>query len=484
MLALWLRVPDAGYENTLRIFGFDISRAKDLRPAQSYGGYVGYGSVGESFAGAWQRGIGKVSRENILAFSAVDACIGLIAGDISKLRIRLTEKIGDVWQEVNSPSFSPVLRKPNPYQTRIQFLSYWIVCKLIYGNAYIAKSRDNRGVVTELYPLDPRLVTPKIADDGNVWYELKQDYISGITIDETIPASEIIHDRGKCLYHPLIGVSPIAACSLSATQGIRIQQNAQEFFENRSSPGGQLTAPGTINDITAERLKSTFEEKFGAGRGLGRLFVGGDGLKFEPITMPASDAQLIEQLRWTVEDVARCFRVPLHKLGAQGNITYNNVGQLNQDYYSQTLQEPIESIELLLDEGLALPSQYGTELDLDGLLRMDPLARAQRLESLKNYLEVNEGRASEGYGPTEGGNAVYRQQQEFSLAALAKRDALPNPFVIDRPTANPTPSVSGPPAVADPTKTPAPADDSAKRLTDALIKRLNAAASQPLTMHG
>src|SRR6185503_19731751 len=133
------------------------------------------------------------------------------------------------------------------------------------------------------------------------------------------------------------------------------------------SPGGQLTAPGTINDVTAARVKQTFEQQFGAGAGLGRLFVGGDGLKFEPITMPASDAQLIEQLRWTVEDVARCFGVPLHKLGANGNVTYSNVGQLNQEYYGQTLQQLMEAMEVLLDEGLGLVSSgYGTELDLDG----------------------------------------------------------------------------------------------------------------------
>jgi phage portal protein BeeE len=47
---------------------------------------------------------------------------------------------------------------------------------------------------------------------------------------------------------------------------------------------------------------------------LGRLWVSGDGLKYEPMTIPAQEAQLIEQLKWTVEDVARCFHVPLYKI--------------------------------------------------------------------------------------------------------------------------------------------------------------------------
>lgn len=469
----------------MRLFGLEIARRKDYSAVPA--GPSMFGFLGDVFSGSWQKDLRPEKQRNLLAFSAVYACVAMIAGDIAKLRIKLVQQTPDgIWQEVaaNSP-LRPVLVKPNRYQTRIQFLSQWISSKLLHGNAYILKERDNRNVVTALYPLNPRYVTPKVASDGSVWYDVRRDALAGIADEITpIPASEIIHDRGVCLFHPLVGISPIYACSISATQGLRIQQNAQEFFENRSSPGGQLTAPGTISDTTAERLKQTFEAKFGSGGGLGRLFVGGDGLKFEPITIPAVDAQLIEQLRWTVEDVARCFRVPLHKIGAQGNITFNNVGQLNQDYYSQTLQELIESIEILIDEALGLPSiGLGTELDLEGLLRMDPLARAQRLETLKNYLEVNEGRASENLPPTDGGGAVYRLQQEFSLAALAKRDALPNPFVIDRPTANPTPSGNGPAVEADPSKPPAPADESAKHLYAALLKRIDAAAREPKIAH-
>jgi hypothetical protein len=44
--------------------------------------------------------------------------------------------------------------------------------------------------------------------------------------------------------------------------------------------------------------------------------------------------------------------------------TYNNIEALNQAYYSQCLQSLIESIELLLDEGLELPKPLGTEFEL------------------------------------------------------------------------------------------------------------------------
>lgn len=265
-----------------------------------------WGSIRESFAGAWQNNVVADPQHTLLAFSAVYASVTMIAGDISKLRMKLVEFKDGVWQETENAAYSPVLRKPNHYQTRIQFLNQWLQSKLVFGNSYILKERDKRGVVVALYVLDPRLVKALITEDGEVYYQVGTDRLSGIKTAFTVPASEIIHDRTSCFFHPLIGISPIYACGISATQGNRIQQNSAKFFENMSRPSGQLTSPETIDDVTAERLKREFEERF-SGQNLGRLLVTGDGLKYEPISIPAKDAQMIEQLKWTVEDVARCF---------------------------------------------------------------------------------------------------------------------------------------------------------------------------------
>jgi HK97 family phage portal protein len=401
-----------------------------------------FGPIMESFSGAWQRNIVVDSQQNILAFSAVYACVSLISDDVAKLRIRLCEDRNGIWEEIEVPAFSPVLRKPNRYQTRIQFLSQWMTSKLLYGNAYILKERNERGNVRAMYVLDPRGVVPLVATDGEVYYQLSGDDLAGVepsTQKLTVPASEIIHDRMSCLFHPLVGVSPIYACGAAATQGIRIQNFGARFFENMSRPSGQLTAPGKIDDETAARLKRSFEENFSGGN-LGRLLVTGDGLKYEPMTIPAQEAQLIEQQRWTVEDVARAFGVPLYKVQA-GNPTFTNSAQFDQDYYKQTLQKKIEDIEVLLDEGLDLPTGYHTELDLEGLLRMDPetRARTQQIQIGAGVLAPNEARYIENYKPVAGGNSPMIQQQNYSLQALAKRDAKEDPFATEAKPALPAP---------------------------------------------
>lgn len=411
----------------MNILGFSITRAgkeKTLSPPVTRGGW--FPLIREPYAGAWQKNV-SINRDAVLSNHAVFACQTLIAGDIAKLRVKLVAREGEIWREVSRPAYSPVLRKPNGFQNRIQFLENWVLSKLQHGNTYVLKRRDNRNVVTQLYVLDPNLVRPLISDEGEIFYELNADRVTGIERQIVVPAREIIHDRFNCLFHPLVGLSPIFANGLAATQGLSIQNNSAAFFQNGSQPGGLLIAPSAISKENAAELKEYWEANY-TGANAGRIAVLGDGLQYQAMATKAVDAQLIEQLKWTAEVVCSTYHVPPYKIGIGQQPTYNNVQALNVEYYSQCLQVLIESIEVCLDEGLGTGENLGTEFDIENLLRMDGVALMEMLDKGRNYLSPDEGRAKLGLGPTEGGDHVYRQQQDYSLAALAKRDAKDDPF--------------------------------------------------------
>jgi HK97 family phage portal protein len=407
----------------MKIFGLEISKKKAASNLQSVGSGGWFPIVRESYDGAWQQGV-EVRQQDMLAHSAVFACVSLIASDIAKLPIQITEKADGIWKGVVSEHDS-LLRKPNGYQNRVQFIEQWIGSKLLHGNAYALKRRDSLGRIVGLLLINPERVEPLIAEDGSVFYRLSpNDRLSGIT-DEgvTVPAREIIHDRMNCFFHPLIGISPLTACALAANQGMSIQKNSVNFFGNNSNPGGVLTAPGAISKETADRLKAHWENNY-SGKNAGRVAVLGDGLKYEQMAVTPSDAQLIDQLKWTAESVCTAFHVPAYKIGAGVVPTYGNAEVLNQIYYTDCLQSLIEALELSLDDGLDLPLNQRTELDLDLLLRMDTVTRFQAYSAAigGGWMAPNEARRKEGMAPVEGGDTCYMQQQDFSLAALAKRD--------------------------------------------------------------
>lgn len=409
------------------------SAPNGLMGVDGHGGW--WPIIREPFSGAWQRNE-EVRLESGVSNPTVFRCISLISADFAKMPLCLKYLTPDgVWEDAESPSFSPVLKKPNHFQNRIQFLENWQHSKQSRGNAYVLKQRDNRGVVVKMYVLDPGRVTPMVTIDGDVYYQLNTDRLTGLPAQVTVPASEIIHDRWNCLFHPLVGLSPLYACGLAALQGVEIPRAQTRFFRNGSRPNGVLTAPGHIEKETADRLRAAWEEKFG-GENIGAgVAVLGDGLKYEAMSITAVEAQLIDQLKWTDEKICSAFGVPAYMVGVGQAPAYNNVEALAQQYYSQCLQIHIESAELCLDEGLGLDTkkdgvQLGVEFDLDALLRMDTATLIKTLgdATTKALMKPDEARKKLGLGKVKGGDAVYLQQQNFSLEALAKRDSSADPF--------------------------------------------------------
>jgi len=379
----------------------------------------------EPFTGAWQQNVVTANDSSPLAFSAVYTCVTGIASDIGKLPMDLMreDKLG-IWEKVDNSPFLPVLRRPNHYQTRIQFLEQWILSKLLYGNAYIGLERDNRNIINKMYVLDPSKVTPLIASDGQVYYSLSQDQLNTITEPIIVTSAEIIHDRMECLWNQLVGVPPLYACAATVGLGNTIQSNSQLFFANASQPGGMLSAPGRISDDTATRMKTAFEARF-SGRNIGRLFVAGDGLEFKPFAMTADQAQLIEQLQWSVEDVARAFHYPVYKLDSSKLPPYsgNNIQTLQMQYLSDCLQKHIEAIEELLEYAFDLPSKMHIVLDTEVLLRMDTQTLYKTIsEGIRGqWLATNEGRAKVNLRPVKGGEYPRAQVQYVALPTLAEQ---------------------------------------------------------------
>jgi len=398
--------------------------------------------IREPFAGAWQRNV-ELKAESIVTYFAVYSCLSLISTDIGKLGLKLMRERDDgISVEATSAAFSPVLRKPNHYQTRGKFIETWLLSKLIHGNTYVLKERDARGVVVRLYVLEPTRAKVLVAPDGSIAYSFAADNLSGLPLPIEVPASEVIHDISTPLYHPLCGISPILAASLSAMQGLNIQRHSAAFFEKGARPGGILTTPNTIQQEHLERIKNEWETRF-SGDNAGRIAVLGDGLKFEAMGVGAEAAQLIEQLKWSAENVCSVFHVPPFMIGIGAAPSFDNVEALNQQYYSQCLQTHIESIESLLDDGLGLEGTgFETEFDLDDLLRMDSRTKIQTTgDAVKaGFLSPNEARAKFNLVPTKGGEAPYLQQQNYNLAALAERGAPPDPTATPSPLALPAPA--------------------------------------------
>jgi HK97 family phage portal protein len=445
----------------MRILGVPIPFTGETRKGLSSVPYVGtsYPIIHEPFPGAWQQNR-SITTDSAASYHADFACKTLIARDIAKLRVKLTEQDSDeIWSETSNSAYSPVLRRPNDYQTRNQFFECWVLSKLSRGNTYVLKVRDNRNVVTALHVLDPTRVQPLVSTDGSVFYSLSQDYLAGID-EVTVPAREIIHDRMNCLFHPLIGTPPVFASGLASMLGLNAQRASALLFENASTPGGILTLPGEISQEEEQRFKEQWETRFSRVN-LGRVAVMTGGAKYEKMAMTNVEGQMVESLRWSAEVVCSVYHVPPFKVGVNPLPSHiANIQALNVEYFSQALQTHLEEIEELLDQALGIGWSVGmgTEFDTDNLLRMDTAIQVTAIKDAvgAGVMSPNEGRAKLELKPVTGGDAPYLQQQNYSLEALAKRDAQADPFAPATPPAAPPPQpgADNPPPTAKPKPDP------------------------------
>lgn len=404
----------------------NIFRKKSITPVTGSGGWTSV--VSEPFTGAWQRNM-ELKQEDLLSFHAVFTCVSLISKDIGKLPLKLCKKEGEIWVPTKDKRFK-FLEKPNRFQTMQQFLEYWIISKVTRGNTYVLKFRDAFGEIIGLIVLNPDLVKPLVSETGEVFYQISIDKLAQVGQSIILPASEIIHDRWNCFYHPLVGLSPIIACSLAASQGIAIQKYGASFFANMSRPSGILTSAGKISEEDAKTIRDAWNQNYSSGN-VGKTAILGGDMKYVPMAIPAADAQMLEQHKMSAEVVCSAFHVPPFKAAISGLPQGYKVEDINLVYYGDCLQSPIEAIENLLDDELGLKELgYEVFLDVESFIRMDSSSKMDfYTKGVKGgVIAPNEARIKFNLKPVAGGWSVYMQQQNFSLEALAKRDSKEDPF--------------------------------------------------------
>lgn len=406
----------------MQIFGLEIRRAeKALTPVPNYRG--GWRRILEPFAGAWQLNI-EEKHETILCYPTLYACLNRISQDIGKLPFQL-KRVDEngIWKvDTANTAYWPVLRKPNHFQTAQQFRESWLLSKLIHGNTYALKLRDERGVVVKLFILDPCRVLPMVSDSGDVYYQLNYGSDTNLLPASypgkqlTIPASEVIHDRLNAFHHPLIGVPPLCAAHWPAVKNLKILRDATRFFSNGANPGGILTAPAGMSDDDAKAVKDYWNTNF-QGENAGKVAVIGADMKFTPFAFKAADSQLVEQMRYSDEQICQPFGIHPFIVGIGTIPAGLKTDDITNTYYQFALQAHIEAMENLLDEGLGITNPQGVELDLQPLLRMDVSKQADVETKLaKGGVKTpNEARLPFNLPPLEGGDTVYMQQQDFPL---------------------------------------------------------------------
>jgi HK97 family phage portal protein len=136
-------------------------------------------------------------------------------------------------------------------------------------------------------------------------------------------------------------------------------------------------------------------------------------MTYQGVTQSAVDSQLTEQLKWSANTIAGVFGVPVSMVDSSQQPPYANSEASLLQYNSQCLQTHMTAIANCLDDGLELPTVYGTEFDIDDLIWMDTATKTKAANDAigSGAMSPNEARRKYfGLGPVDGGDSgVWRQ---------------------------------------------------------------------------
>lgn len=362
-----------------------------------YGQWVELGLAGQTATGL------HVNADNALTYSAVFACIRVLAETLASLPFVLYERQDRGKRRARDHYLHDLLADaPNPEQTAYEFRLDLMGHLNLWGNAYAEIQTNNRGEVIALWPLRPDKVEEITRVNGRLFYYYrKPDHTA-----DWIAGERIWHLRtmGK---DGTRGLSPIALHRQGIALGMATEKYGSAFFGNNARPDGVLTHPGKLSKGAAGRLRDSWEA---AHRGLdnaSRLAILEEGLAYTQISVPPEDAQYLETRTFQKREIATIYRVPAHMVNDLERATFSNIEHMGIEFLSYSMLPWLVNWEQGVKARLLMPSErprYFAEFMTAALTRGDIETRYEAYSGAiqAGWLSRNDVRSLENLNPVEG----------------------------------------------------------------------------------
>ena len=263
----------------------------------------------------------------LAAVPAAYAAIGLLSQTMAQLPrtvARLTDPLDDDWEPRGEHPVTELLRHPSQLVDPWLFWEWLFRCLFGGGNAYAwIRRRDGRPV--ELVPATCTGVrwvheaAPVVEYDLTLWGQNWE--IGGLGVNGSGGLGNRVRARAVdvvSLHGPgFNGMESPSPIMYAARRTLELMDQAVEQQETLLRGGGLRTAITTdvaVLKLTPEQLqqhRETLERTYEEARRKGTVPILGPGYGVASTGgMSAVDIQLIDLLKWSVEDIARVFNVP------------------------------------------------------------------------------------------------------------------------------------------------------------------------------
>jgi len=354
-----------------------------------------------------------ITAESAFQLAAYWCAVRAISEDIAKLPINFfkIDSEGKKKPVIDTPLLQTLrfgFNDETDSMTGVQTLVQWM---LTFGNAYAEISRNSVGDI-QLILIHPTRVQVHRAGAGELVYTIT----TNTEIDQrgrrnnvstALHEDEILHLKG--MGNGVMGYSVGQVAAESMGISVAAQDFTGAFFGNNLSIGAALETDKALNKEQKEAIRDDWEKKFGGSSNAGAMAILDRGFKFNRLQMTSTDAELLNTRKFQVEEVARWFRIPPHKLMDMTKSTFNNVEQQNINYSTDTLTPWIRRLEVQLKFKFHRTDNTVIDFDEKALTRGDMAARAKFSKEMfaMGVMSGNQIALAEGLPEYTGGEVRY-----------------------------------------------------------------------------
>lgn len=416
----------------MKIFNFQIpslfNRAKSDQPISRKPaiGYSGGTVVDESSA---------------MTISGYYRGVMYLSSQIAKLPMHIKNSKNEVID--NNISFLLNVQ-PNPETTAYHLKLFLIQCAINTGHGYAEIVRTPDGRPHELWPLNPKRVTPVRNDNGDLFYQVYEGGSTGQTI--YLKPEEILIIRNIHTKDGFQGEATIAYAMEALGISLGADRFANGLYANGGLPSGVLTHQGTLSTEAYNRLAESWKKTVG-GRKTGATAILEEGVTYTPVSHSPELLQFIETRKFSVVEIARFLGVPPIKLFDMDSAKYGNMEQVQLEVATDILDAWARNIESEIDVKLLKGRRAGQrcEMDLYAVFRGDMSTRSTYFQKMMQSASMtpNEIRTREGMAPYKDGDRFFIASNNFTF--LDRLDEIidkqveptPEPVVDNNPGSDP-----------------------------------------------
>ncbi|HYD16746.1 MAG TPA: phage portal protein [Candidatus Nanoarchaeia archaeon] len=315
-----------------------------------------------------------VTPEGALACSAVAACTRLLSESVASLPLHVFEQAdSDKRKAPDHPLYWVLHDRPNDYQTSFMWRQQLMAHVLLHGNSYNVIERDSSGRITALWPLVPQNVVVKVKD-GTITYE----HFVG-SQRELYPFEQVLHIKGPSL-NGITGMSIVQIAKQGIGLALAQDNHGAATFKNRARPGLVVKCPHALSDAARANIKDQFAEKFTGALNSGKTIVLENGWDVASVGFSNEDAQYLQSKQFSIQEIARWFRVSPTMIGDLSRSTYSNSEQEQLSFLQHSLRPWLVNIESEINCALFARSKYFAEFDMSAVARGDLATRYDAYE--------------------------------------------------------------------------------------------------------